>query len=163
MTDRSATARAFPPEAGDPREQRGSAEIIDLATRHVLPAVARAPRRRDAFGTIGAVAVVALIGAVTFWNLVHSRQQSAAPAATPATVPATAQPATSPPMPAIPAGAITPLPMQTTPMPHGQTTTQTGVNPLASPALVYDSAALPEAARAGETTLAAAPASTAAP
>ncbi len=53
---------------GDPRE-RESAEIIDLASRAAFPAVTDRKAKGDSLGLAAGVAVVAGIGAVTFWAM----------------------------------------------------------------------------------------------
>ncbi len=87
--------RTDPANDADPREQQG-AEIIDLATRTVIPAVARKKGPSDALGLAAGVAIVALLGAVTLWSLDGARSaqqgkaqpQSAAQPAAPVTAPA---------------------------------------------------------------------------
>ena len=59
-------------EGGDPRE-RESAEIIDLASRAAFPAVVDRKARGDGLGLAAGVAVVGLLGAVTFWAMNAAR------------------------------------------------------------------------------------------
>lgn len=144
--------RRFAPELeSDPREGQG-AEIIDLATRNVLPQVAARKGRSDALGLAAGVGLVAMLGAVTLWSLDSSRQEQAAlPSAAPA-----AQQA-----PVVPAQAITPAPAATpspaagavpaapapqavlSAPPQAQTALAPATNPLSSPTVVFDSSALP--------------------
>ena len=59
-------------ESGDPRE-RESAEIIDLASRAAFPAVTDRKAKGDGFQMAAGVAVVGLLGAVTFWAMNSAR------------------------------------------------------------------------------------------
>lgn len=129
--------------ARDPRE---SAEVIDLATRSVLPQVAQRRPKSDGFGLAAGVAVVALLGGVTLWSMDASRrEQPQVP--TPVTQPAVEVP------PPVPAAAITPPPGTMPAAPPQQAVLaappQTAVaaapatNPAASPTVVFDASALP--------------------
>jgi type IV secretion system protein VirB10 len=92
--------------SSDPREQE-SAEIIDLASRAAFPAVTDRKAKGDGLGLAAGVALVAGIGAVTFWAMNSARlpdpegvgnPQVVAPAqaaAAPATAPAQAPGAVS--------------------------------------------------------------------
>lgn len=135
--------REAPASDRDPRAE-GGAEIIDLATRNVLPAVARQRGRSDAFGVAAGVAVVALLGGVTLWTMNGARtarenpQQQAMPVP-PAEVP-----------PAVPAQAVTSLPApQPAPAqpaiaaPAPAPVLSPGANPQSSPTVVFDASALP--------------------
>jgi type IV secretion system protein VirB10 len=144
-------ARRFAPDAeGDPREGEG-AQIIDLATRNVLPQVAAKKGRSDALGMAAGVGLVAMLGAVTLWSLDSSRQEQAALSQT-----APAQAA-----PAVPAQAITPAPAATPAAapsaapaapapsavlaapPQAQLALAPAANPLSSPTIIFDASALP--------------------
>ncbi|MBU7581102.1 MAG: type VI secretion protein, partial [Porphyrobacter sp.] len=59
-------------EAADPRE-RESAEIIDLASRAAFPAVTDRKAKGDGLQLAAGVAVVGLLGAVTFWAMDAAR------------------------------------------------------------------------------------------
>jgi len=135
--------RPDPANDHDPRAE-GGAEIIDLATRNVLPVVAQRRGRSDAVGLVAGVAVVALLGVVTLWSMNGARtsrdqaQQAAAP-----------QPVEVP--PAVPAEAITPAPAAQ-PVPPQQPglaapapapVLSPGANPQSSPTVVFDASALP--------------------
>lgn len=129
----------------DPRAE-GGAEIIDLATRNVLPAVAQQRGRSDAFGVAAGVAVVALLGGVTLWTMNGARTAREAPQQQAAPVP----PAEVP--PAVPAQAVTPLPTpQAAPpqpglaAPAPAPVLSPGANPQSSPTVVFDASALPGA------------------
>jgi type IV secretion system protein VirB10 len=134
----------------DPREHQG-AEIIDLATRNVLPQVAAKPGKSDAAGLAAGVAVVALLGAVTLWSMNSSRtdqqlpNQATAPSPPPAVPEGVA--------PAVPPQAITPPPA-TVPAPPPQqsvlaaplqSAAQTSAlgNPLSNPTIVFDASTMP--------------------
>ena len=129
----------------DPREGMG-AEIIDLTTRNVLPAVTQRKPRSDGLGLAAGVAIVGLLGAVTLWSLDSSRQ--AKPPVQTVTAPSPARVDTAPLVPlqaitpaaapaAPPQQAVLAAPPQTAPglAPAG--------NPHASPTVVFDSSALP--------------------
>lgn len=141
----------------DPRDSQG-AEIIDLATRNVLPQVSRKSGGSDALGLAAGVGVVALLGAVTLWSMNSAREgQSAAPAQ--AVQPATAGSVEQ--APAVPPEAITPLaPPGTAPAapppqavmaapPQSAMETAARANPQSSPTIVFDASALPAPAPAG--------------
>lgn len=139
--------RRKPEELVDPREQ-GGAEVIDLATRAVLPQVARARGRSDGLGLVAGVAVVALLGGVTLWSMNAARERGQAPVL-PAAQPAAPVPAA----PAVPPQAIAPTPTAPTappaPAPVLSAPPQAAVapapqaNPAASPTVVFDASALP--------------------
>jgi len=131
-------------QARDPREDQG-AEIIDLATRSVLPAVSQR-RRGDSLGLIAGIAIVAGLGALTLWSMDAARtggeQQASAPQpaiqpAAPAAAPAPA----APPRPAAPA-ALAPAPVLSQP-PQQVVAAAPASNPHASPTVVFDASALP--------------------
>ena len=134
-------------QAGDPRESQG-AEIIDLATRQVLPQVAQRKPRSETAGLVAGIAIVAALGAVTLWSLDSSRQERAAVGTAPA-APAAAVPAA----PAVPAAAITPAPSATpappppsavlAAPPQGAPAAAPHANPYSSPTIVFDASALP--------------------
>ena len=132
----------------DPRDQQGSAEIIDLATRNVLPQVAAKKPRSDAFGLAAGVAVVGLLGAVTLWSMDTARTASAPKADLPTQV-GTPVPAS----PTVPPQAITPAPGTVPAAPQQQAVLAappqaamlpgTQANPHSSPTIVFDASALP--------------------
>jgi type IV secretion system protein VirB10 len=127
----------------DPRVP--GAEVIDLATRNVLPAVTQRKPRADALGLAAGVGIVAVLGAVTLSSMDNARlaapQQRPAPVAAPSLAPA------------VPPSAIT-LPrgtMTANPQPHTLTGTAPqgapapayAANPHASPTVVFDASAMP--------------------
>jgi type IV secretion system protein VirB10 len=143
--------RLAQPDDADPREH-GGAQIIDLATRNVLPQVAAKKRGSDALGLAAGVGVVALLGAVTLWSLNSSREeQRAAGAAQTAQAPSPPAPGPNQ-APAVPAAAITP-PQQALSAPapqavlaappQGQAALSPAANPHSSPTIVFDASALP--------------------
>lgn len=134
----------------DPRDGQG-AEVIDLATRSVLPQVSQRKGRSDALGIVGGVALVCLLGAATLWSMSTARETSDAVSA-PAPV--------SPTEPQhLPPHAITPLPAETGPMaqplpapapapvlsapPQPAVAAAPTANPYANPTVVFDASALP--------------------
>jgi type IV secretion system protein VirB10 len=132
-------------EAVDPRT-RESAEIIDLASRAAFPAVTDRKAKGDGLALAGGVAVIGLIGAVTFWAMNSARLPDQQPVGNPAvaapdaaTVPM--QPAVAPaaPAPAAAPGAAQPDPA---PMPvlanNPAISAVPATNPYASPQLVFD-------------------------
>lgn len=142
-------------EAVDPRE-RESAEIIDLASRAAFPAVTDRKARGDGLGLAAGVALVAGIGAVTFWAMNSARMPDpqgignpnvAPPQAAVAPVPV--QPAVAPaPVPA-PAPQVDPAPapvLANNPamMPEAVT------NPYASPSLIFDGSRVANSPRLAE-------------
>jgi type IV secretion system protein VirB10 len=140
--------RRNPQELEDPRDH-GGAEVIDLATRAVLPQVAGAKGRSDGLGLAAGVALVALLGGVTLWSM-NAARESAKPVQ--ATVPAAPAPVAS--APAVPPQAITPAPVPGAPPapapapvlaapPQANAALAPRANPAASPAVVFDASALP--------------------
>jgi type IV secretion system protein VirB10 len=131
-------------EARDPREQPG-AEVIDLATRSVLPQVSQR-KRGDGLGLIAGIAIVAALGALTLWSMDAARtgpQQASTPQpeiqpAVPAAVPAVPAPQQKPAAP----GAPAPAPVLARP-PEGAVAAAPVSNPHASPTVVFDASALP--------------------
>lgn len=137
-------------QARDPREEQGGAEVIDLATRNVLPTVTQR-KRGDGLGLVAGVAIVALLGGLTLWSMDAAR--NAVPEPAPAAAPVAAAPV-------VPAAAITPLPAVPAGAPAGQPAAlsapapqavlaaapnaaigaQIAGNPAASPTVVFDAA-----------------------
>lgn len=145
MTRNDPLARRFvQPGESDPRGGQG-AEIIDLATRQVLPQVAVRRPRSEAAGLMTGLAVVAALGAVTLWSMDSARRE--VPAAAPA--PAATVP------PPVPLQAITPLPSPGAPQsappqsavlaapPQASVLAAPAANPHSSPTIVFDASALP--------------------
>jgi type IV secretion system protein VirB10 len=136
-------------QARDPREEQGGAEVIDLATRNVLPTVSQR-KKSDGLGLVAGVAIVALLGGLTLWSMDAARnavpeQPIQAPVAAAPTVP----PAAITPVPAVPAGSPVaqpaPLPAPApqpvlAAAPNAAIGPQVAGNPAASPTVVFDSA-----------------------
>jgi type IV secretion system protein VirB10 len=140
----------------DPRDSQG-AEVIDLATRSVLPAVTQRRPKSEGLGLAVGVIAVALLGGVTLWSMDAARTGTQQPQA----APNPAQPAPVTPLdaaPAVPPQAITDLGAQELPAPPQQAVLaappQAAIvgapqsNPAASPTIVFDASALPPPALA---------------
>lgn len=131
----------------DPRNLPGG-EIIDLATRNVLPAVTQR-RPSDGLGLAAGVALVAVLGALTLWGMDSVRDAKDQRARTSAPAVA-AQKETNFPVPpeavVYPSGVLNSDPSQQAVLaapPQGQALTVTALNPHASPTVVFDASALP--------------------
>lgn len=143
-------------EAGDPREQE-SAEIIDLASRAAFPAVTDRKAKGDGLGLAAGVAVVAMLGAVTFWAMNSARQPEPQGIGNPAVAPPQAAAAPMQPVtdPALQPGAV-PVEPQTDPMPapilanNPAMMPEAATNPYASPSLIFDGSRAANANRLAE-------------
>ena len=141
----------------DPRDQGGDVES-PLATRSSLPLVSQRRPGRDGLALLGGFIFVGIVGAVTFLNLDQARHTP--PAAEPASGLAAPSEAPVQVPPVVPNAAITPLPGTTAEgqMPAAVNPAQppmapvVAVNPYASPAVVFDSSALPLSAPAAAQT-----------
>lgn len=128
----------------DPREG-GGAEIIDLATRNVLPSVTQRKPRSDGLGLAAGVAIVAILGGVTLWSMDSARNEKQA-VQTPAPA-APVQPVEL--APPVPQQAITPAAEPAVPAPQAvlaappQAEVAPAANPNSSPTVVFDASALP--------------------
>lgn len=143
----------------DPREGDGSggAEVIDLATRNVLPQVSQR-KRSDSLGMVAGIAIVAALGAVTLWAMSNSRDDPRMvrvelPEAQPLTAPGdplsvqtqartSAAGAPRPGIPAPPPSSVLARPPQMAISPVNV------ANPHSSPAMIFDSSAVPGASGA---------------
>ncbi len=154
-TDRKLPDRLTAANDGDPREAKG-AEVIDLATRNVLPLVSQRKPRSDGLALAAGVAVVATLGLFTFWSMDSSRTADPRPRATDSATAAPAAPAPAPApemAPIVPAEAITPMPgtALSSPAPSAvlaepprtAPAAAPASNPLSSPTVVFDASALP--------------------
>ncbi|MFY7746309.1 MAG: TrbI/VirB10 family protein [Erythrobacter sp.] len=129
---------------GDPRE-RESAEIIDLASRAAFPAVTDRKAKGDGLQLAAGVAVVGLLGAVTFWAMNAARTPEPQGVGNPAVAPpqAAAPVPVQPVDPAQQPGAVPVVP-QADPAPapvysgNPAMVPGTAVNPYATPQLVFD-------------------------
>lgn len=129
-------------EAVDPRE-RESAEIIDLASRAAFPAVTDRKARGEGLGLAAGVALVAGIGAVTFWAMNSARMPEPQGIGNPnvappeAAAPVVMQPAVAP----APVEAPVPQP-DPAPAPvlanNPAIMAEPATNPYASPSLIFD-------------------------
>jgi type IV secretion system protein VirB10 len=148
-------------DAVDPRT-RESAEIIDLASRAAFPAITDRKAKGDGLGLAAGVAVVGLLGAVTFWAMNSARlpdQQSSVTTGgvAPAAAPVVMAPAVAPaPVPAIAQPDPAPAPVLVN---NPGIAPGTATNPYATPQLVFDasrSASSPRLAEAPATAASAA-------
>jgi type IV secretion system protein VirB10 len=140
----------------DPRTDAG-AEVIDLATRNVLPAVSQRKPRSDGLATVAGIAIVAALGAFTFMSMGDVRTGAdTRPSSAPAPEAIAAAPATEPVLeaaPAVPPEAITPASGEALPAPapgavlaappQAAPAAGTAANPHSSPTVVFDASALP--------------------
>jgi type IV secretion system protein VirB10 len=133
--------RRNPDADNDPRETEG-AEVIDLATRSVLPQVSQR-KKGDGFGLVAGVLIVAALGAVTLWSMDAARNGPVEQAPQPAPVapaPAMAQPTLQPAQPAPvqqPRQLAAPAPAPVLSAPPMQSLGPQS-NPHASPTVVFD-------------------------
>ncbi|MEO7738945.1 MAG: TrbI/VirB10 family protein [Novosphingobium sp.] len=133
----------------DPRDEHQGAEIIDLATRSVLPVVTQR-KRSEGFGLAGGVAIVVALGAFTLWSLDSARtakpnrELAAAPRQSPTAL------APQPITPAVPPAGFAPAqrelaaPPQSAVLaapPQGANATAPAVAPGTATTLVFDTSA----------------------
>jgi type IV secretion system protein VirB10 len=148
-------AMRLPPKKGsgeagegavDPRT-RESAEIIDLASRAAFPAVTDRKAKGDGVGLAAGVAVVGLLGAVTFWAMNAARTAEPQGIGNPAVAPASpAQPVqpVQPPVDPAQAQPAAPVALQPDPAPmpvysgNPGAASMPAVNPYNSPITVFD-------------------------
>lgn len=147
-------SRLTPANDTDPREGQ-SAEIISLATRHVLPAVSQRKPHTDGLGLAAGVAIVALLGGVTFWSLNSASKQApqarpkAQQAATTAPPFAAPTPVKAPLTDASQQALAAPPPQQAVLSAPPQLSTAPAPGPApagnryASPTVIFDASALP--------------------
>ncbi|HUD30451.1 MAG TPA: type VI secretion protein, partial [Novosphingobium sp.] len=97
--------RLAPAAATDPRDGDG-AQVIDLATRNVLPTVSQR-KKADGLGLAAGVLIVAALGGLTLWSMDSARN-----------LPVDGDVGTAPPAPAVPAPvAAVPAPAVVAPAP----------------------------------------------
>lgn len=138
------TTRLAPRNDDSAQDPRQSAEVIDLATRSVIPQVAPRGKRSDGLGLAAGVGMVALLGAVTLWSMNAARQDAQRPVQVqpPASViPQVPQQAITPVNPAQ-SPALAPQPVLAAP-PQTSLATAPRANPAAAPTVVFDASALP--------------------
>jgi type IV secretion system protein VirB10 len=145
--NQSLRERLDPADARDPREGEG-AQVIDLATRNVLPKVTQR-KKADGLGLAAGVLVVAMLGGVTLWSMDAARNGPAEPAGAVAPVakPEIIAPGGPTPLaapgaaanPGQPAELAAPAPSPVLSAPPGMATaTMPQSNPFANPTIVYD-------------------------
>jgi type IV secretion system protein VirB10 len=126
----------------DPRETGEGAQIIDLATRNVLPTVSQR-KRGDGLGLVAGIAIVAVLGGLTLWSMDAARQNTQP---SPAVATQTAPAPVGIPGPAVsPGSQPAPVPAPVLEAPP-QEVGAFAVNPHSSPTVVFDASALPAAA-----------------
>lgn len=142
-------AMRLPPKKGesgegvDPRT-RESAEIIDLASRAAFPAVTDRKAKGDGLGLAAGVAVVGLLGAVTFWAMNAARTAEPQGIGNPnVAAPPQAAAAPQPVQPVVDPAALPVVPQQDpAPAPvlvnNPAMMPEAVTNPYASPQLVFD-------------------------
>jgi type IV secretion system protein VirB10 len=153
-------AMRLPPKKGDttagdgidPREQE-SAEIIDLASRAAFPAVTDRKARGDGLGLAAGVALIAGIGAVTFWAMNSARLPDPQGVGNPAVAPPQAAAAAPAEVPAVDPATVTPQPDPAPAPVLANQPTQVAMpvtNPYASPTMVFDASRAANSARLAE-------------
>ncbi|PEQ12743.1 type VI secretion protein [Novosphingobium sp. PC22D] len=143
--------RRKPEQDVDPRETE-SAEVIDLATRSVLPQVTQR-KKADGMGLAAGVLIVGALGAVTLWSMdaarnapVENQAQPVPAAAAPVAPAAAPSPAANVQQPQQrPLAAPAPQPVLSAP-PNTAIGPQS--NPHASPTVVFDAGGAPAGAPA---------------
>lgn len=138
------------PVDSDPREET-SAEVIDLASRNGFSPVAQRKTKTEGLGLAAGVAIVALLGATTFWamNAAQLPEPETVGAAAPAPAPAAVPPAGPVEVEAPVAPVVAPVDPAPSPVLANSPALGPAVNPYATPSLVFDaSAAARQAANA---------------
>ena len=125
---------------GDPRENE-SAEIIDLASRNGFPAIVDRKAKSDGLGLAAGVAIVGLLGAVTFWAMqsaqIPEQQGVGDPNVAPpqaAAVPEPVEPV-APPQEVAPSEDPAPAPILAN---NPNVDLAPATNPYASPTMIFD-------------------------
>ncbi|MEE4538461.1 MAG: TrbI/VirB10 family protein [Erythrobacter sp.] len=149
----------MPPKKGDngaandadPREGE-SAEIIDLASRSAFPAVTERKAKTEGLGLAAGVAVIGLLGAVTYWAM-NAAQQTPEPEPIGNPQVAAPQEAATAPAPAVvPEPTVAPRPQRADPAPAPilaqNPAAITALNPYDSPTMVFDASRAVQAGRA---------------
>ena len=144
--EQTPTRRLGPADDADPRDGM-TAEIIDLSTRHVLPAVTQRKPRSEGVGLAAGVVLVALLGGVTLWSMDGARK--ATPAATqPARAPGDPMEHLAPEPQVTEPGAVEadpdlpPEPGELAVPPQSALAAEPSGNPFASPTVVFDAGTL---------------------
>lgn len=143
-------AMRLPPRKGDGGEAgadprtRESAEIIDLASRAAFPVVTDRRAKGEGLQLAAGVAVVGLLGAVTFWAMNAARTDEPQGAGTLPAAPPQAAAVPVPVAPAVVQPAVAPVTPQADPAPAPVLAAVPGniaspaTNPYGSPQLVFD-------------------------
>ncbi|MCJ2185567.1 TrbI/VirB10 family protein [Novosphingobium beihaiensis] len=137
----SVRERLTPDAATDPRDGEG-AQVIDLATRNVLPQVTQR-KRGDGLGLAAGVLIIAALGGLTLWSMDSVRNSSAGsnPGADKAPAPQPEAPAVAEAVPerkpAVPAPLPAPAPAPVLAAPPAAKPAPSA-NPYASPTVVFD-------------------------
>ncbi|WP_313434836.1 TrbI/VirB10 family protein [Novosphingobium sp.] len=144
-------------EATDPRDGEG-AQVIDLATRNVMPQVSQR-KKADGLGLAAGVLIVAALGGLTLWSMDSVRNGPAAQPQAAAPQPAAPAPAVPGPVAAVPQPQQTPAPLPA-PAPAPVLAAAPGAapapeaNPFANPTVVFDAGGnavtIPAVGAAGE-------------
>ncbi|GFE74001.1 TrbI/VirB10 family protein [Novosphingobium sp. TCA1] len=127
--------------AADPRDGEG-AQVIDLATRNVMPQVSQR-KKADGLGLAAGVLIVAALGGLTLWSMDSVRNGPAAQPQAAAPQPAVPAPAVPAPVAAVPQPQQTPAPLPA-PAPAPVLAAAPGAapapeaNPFANPTVVFD-------------------------
>ncbi|MEP3421712.1 MAG: TrbI/VirB10 family protein [Erythrobacter sp.] len=148
--------------ANDPRETE-SAEVIDLASRTGFSSVVERKSKTEGLGLAAGVAIVGLLGAVSYWAMTAADNPPATQAAgaqQSQPVQAAAAPAEAPaPRPTVPPPAARPDPAPAPILANPpRAATGQAANPLNSPVLTVDFSGRAQNARAAEAAPGAAPA-----
>ncbi|AXB77469.1 TrbI/VirB10 family protein [Novosphingobium sp. P6W] len=124
-------------DATDPRDGEG-AQVIDLATRNVLPQVSQR-KKADGLGLAAGVLIVAALGGLTLWSMDSARNPAGLKPAVPAPqpLPAPAAVVTAPAPAVMPAPLPEPAPAPVLAAPPA-TAAVPQANPYASPTVVFD-------------------------
>ena len=126
----------------DPRES-GPSNVITLATRSTLPVVTQRKPGSEGLGIAAGVAVIGLLGAVTFANMSHTPQQNAAKSAAIQPVVPTSIPVVDL-APPVPPEAITPpQAAYVLPAPSPSPAGLPASNPFANATMLFDASDLP--------------------
>ncbi len=143
---------------GDPRDSE-SAEIIDLASRNGFPAVVDRKAKTDGLGLAAGVAIVGLLGAVTFWAM-NAAQQPPPPVVGNQNVAPPPQVAPAPVVAAAPAPQEVQPSQNPAPAPvyanNPNASNAPATNPYASPTMVFDASTAAQPAQIAEAAAAAA-------
>lgn len=145
MAPNSSLRERIDPAVGEDPRESGGAQVIDLATRNVLPQVSQR-KKGDGLGLAAGVLIVAALGGVTLWSMDSVRKGTSAQAPAPMNnASEIALPSTAPVAPQAPqtqAPAAVPAPPAPQPVlaapPAANPGAMPASNPYASPTVVFD-------------------------